>query len=289
MKRFGIIVNIEKPQTKEAVLRIIKWVDGKNYSCYLEEQLKEIIGTDHEFLPRNELCEKSDYVISLGGDGTMLATVRSAVDISVPILGINLGSLGFLTQQPEKALINSLERIDSGDYQIDERMVLIAETDPPVDNNILFALNDMVIDRGALSRLITLNVKSKNEFVSSYRADGLIISTPTGSTAYNLAAGGPIVYPSMDAIVLCPICTHTLTQRPLILPGSFELTINIESTNTGASLTVDGQKAYTLNDGHMVKIRAADHRVNLIKFSDNSFFGVLRKKLYLGRWPKTGI
>ncbi|MBD3169182.1 MAG: NAD(+) kinase [candidate division Zixibacteria bacterium] len=289
MKKIGITANIKRPQTSEAIRKLIDWLDEHGGEYYLDIQLKDVIDSAEALIPKEQLSAKCDCILSLGGDGTMLATARAVGSSGTPILGINLGSLGFLTQQPEKALISSLEQIFNDNFEIEKRMVLEARTEPPVDTGKFFALNDVVIDRGAVSRLITINVASKYEEVNSYRADGLIISTPTGSTAYNLAAGGPIVHPAMNAIIICPICPHTLTQRPLILSGDLTLEMTVVNTPGVVSLTIDGQLSYSLDSHHKVIVRAAGHTINLIKFEDSSFFDVLRHKLHLGRFPKIGI
>lgn len=297
MSTFGIVANIERTHSREAVTSTIGWLEAHGHEYYLDRKISALIGesdrrsgfSTDRFLERHELTARCDYILSLGGDGTMLATVRAVGRTEVPVIGINLGSLGFLTQQPEKALVGSLERIVAGDFKIDRRMVLNATTEPKAGEGNFFALNDFVIDRGSLSRLITINFYTDGDFVSSYRADGLIVATPTGSTAYNLAAGGPIVHPALNAIIVSPICPHTLTQRPLILSGDSILQMDVESLPGQASLTADGQKVFPLESGYKVIIKAADYKVNLIRFSDISFFDVLRQKLYLGRWPKIGI
>jgi len=289
LKTFGIIATPHRLQSEDTILRVVDWLAIHGASCYLDEGLHDFINGKCSFVPRNQLPQQCDFIITLGGDGTLLATARDVGNAGVPILGINLGSLGFLTQQPERALFNSLERILSGEYEIEERLVLKANADPSVNNDSLYALNDMVIDRGALSRLITIQVRAGNDYVSLYRADGLIISTPTGSTAYNLSAGGPIVFPTIDAIIICPICPHSLTQRPMILSGKSTIDLIVNSPHGEASLHIDGQEAYPLISGHKITIRAAEYRINLVKFSDSSFFEVLRKKMHLGREPNIGI
>lgn len=289
IKTFGIMANPKRKQTADAIMRIRDWLFSHNITCYLDENLSGIVKDGCNFLSRVDLVREADCIVTLGGDGTLLTTARVVGDSGVPILGINLGSLGFLTQQSEKALIESLERVLSGDFGIEKRMILSATADPPVDSNRVYALNDLVVDRGSLSRLIVIHLYADGDYVSSYRADGLIISTPTGSTAYNLAAGGPIVYPTMDAILISPICPHSLTLRPMVLSGGSMLNLEVDSPHGEASLTADGQTVYPLEKGHKIMIKAADFYVNLIRFSDSSFFDVLRRKLNMGRQPNIGI
>lgn len=285
---FGIIANPKRQRVTDAIKKVTEWVMEQGYTCFLDEELISIVKNKCKSLPKSLLAKNADFMITLGGDGTLLATARAVKDSDIPILGINLGSLGFLTQQPEEKLVESLERIVAGDYEIEERMILRAETNPEIDHRRLFAFNDMVVDRGALSRLITIQVSADGDFVCSYRADGLIIATPTGSTAYSLAAGGPIVYPTTEAIVVTPICPHSLTQRSLVLSGDTELELVVESEHEKASLTVDGQKAYPLSSGHRIMINKAPYKQKLVRFSDSSFFDVLRTKLHLGRQPIIG-
>ncbi|MBD3232279.1 MAG: NAD(+) kinase [candidate division Zixibacteria bacterium] len=285
---FGIIANPKRQRVTDAIRRVTEWIKDNGHSCFIDEELVSVVKDKCKFLPKSLLANNADFMVTLGGDGTFLATARAVEESSVPILGINLGSLGFLTQQSEEKLIDSMERIQSGDYEIEQRMILRAEADPEVDHRNLFALNDMVVDRGALSRLITIQVSADGDYICSYRADGLIIATPTGSTAYSLAAGGPIVYPTTEAIVVTPICPHSLTQRSLVLSGDTELELVVESEHGEASLTVDGQKAYPLLSGHRIVINKAPYKQKLVRFSDSSFFEVLRTKLHLGRQPIIG-
>jgi len=287
MNKIGIIANVKRPNVKEAVRKVLSWAEENRKECFLCNELSELFREERKLFSREELRHHTDCIFTLGGDGTMLATARAIGDSEVPILGVNMGSLGFLTQVPQESLEATLRRLQRGDFRIEDRMVLECRHNQD-DGEKLFALNDVVIDKGGVARIIYLHLSVGEEFVCTYNADGLIISTPTGSTAYSLAAGGPILSPQMKAIIADPICPHTVTQRPMVFPHSETLKVKAESPHGEAVLTVDGQVAINLRSGDTVTVREANHAIKLITFPERSFYEILRTKLHWGVTPKVG-
>lgn len=231
-----------------------------------------------------EMCAASDLIVVLGGDGTMISTARLVGDSEALVLGINYGSLGYLTDFRIEEMYSALEAIFEGNYEIDRRVMLRAEHwrgDEKLGEGRV--LNDVVINKAALARIIEIEVELNGLYVNSFRADGLIVSTPTGSTAYNLSAGGPIIYPSMNAVVLTPICPFTLTNRPIVVPDTAEIELELKNENEGVVLTLDGQIGHTLNSGDTVKIRKSTTTFNLVQPPNRNYFDVLRNKLKWGR------
>jgi len=287
MKSVGIIANVKKELTKGVVEEIITWAGENGFDFLICEELIPLVGHKEKSHARAELGKRSDVLISLGGDGTMLASARAVGEHQTPILGINLGGVGFLTEINCNDLTNTLNRLKRGDYFIEKRMVLQTEVDgtKKLDQ---YALNDVVLDKGEVARLFLMHLYLQDEFICSYSADGLIVSTPTGSTAYCLAAGGPIINPRLNAIIVSPICPHTLASRPIVFSESETLKVVVELSSRHAVLTIDGQVAFNLRSGSSVSIRKAEHSVNLIKFRDRSFYDILRTKLHWGARPKTG-
>jgi NAD+ kinase len=233
---------------------------------------------------RKDLAAQVDVVIVLGGDGTLLATAKAIAESGhdIPILAVNFGSLGFLTEITRPEIFESLDTVISGKATHDLRMMLRASatrSGRPLLTHL--ALNDVVFSRTALSRMIELDVSVGDQFVASVKADGLIVATPTGSTAYNLAAGGPIVHPSMDALVLTPIAPHTLTNRPIVISAEREVRVKSAGSNAGDEVyvTVDGQTGFALHEGDEIAITKADRPIRLIRATTRSYFEVLRQKL----------
>lgn len=233
---------------------------------------------------RRELPARSDIVVVLGGDGTLLAMAKAIAESGhdIPILAVNFGSLGFLTEITRPEIYDTLDTVISGKATYDLRMMLNAVANragEPLSSQM--ALNDVVFSRTALSRMIELDVSVGDQFVTSVKADGLIVATPTGSTAYNLSAGGPIVHPSMDALVLTPIAPHTLTNRPIVIPADREVRVKSTGTNAGDEVyvTVDGQTGFALSEGDEIAITKAERPIRLIRATSRSYFEVLRQKL----------
>ncbi len=285
--RFGLIANVKRESAKKAIQTFQDWARKTGHSLVLSEELKKIAGNDWDVLSRNRIASEVDVLVSMGGDGTFLAAARAVGGQGTPLLGINLGSLGFLTQFPEEELITALESIVSGKYQIEERMMLRVQVEGKRQPECPYALNDVVVDNGPVSRLIDIYLKVNGEDIVMYKADGLVIATPTGSTAYSLAVGGPIMHPAMEAIIASPISSFSLNTRPMIFSPQDVLELKIHSEHGVAGLTLDGQVTAPLIDTDKVTIMKADFRLKVITFSQYSFYKLLRNKLHWGVTPKT--
>lgn len=284
--RFGLIANVKRESAAEAIDTFINWARQSRHDVVLSEELKESVGDGLEFLARQRIASEVDILVSMGGDGTFLASARAVGEQGTPLLGINLGSLGFLTQFPQKQLEKALDAIATGEYQIEERMMLRVHVEGKRQLDSPYALNDVVVDNGPVARLIDINLSVNKEDIVTYKADGLIIATPTGSTAYSLAVGGPIMHPKMEAIIAAPISSFSLNTRPMIFSGSDVLELKIRSEHGVAGLTLDGQVSAPLIDTDKVVIARADFRLKLVTFPQYSFYKLLRNKLHWGVAPK---
>jgi NAD+ kinase len=274
----GIVVKPGHTAARETAGEISSWLRSRGIA-----QLGEPISAD-EIKADHHLSLDADLVVVLGGDGTMISTARLVGDGDVLVLGINYGSLGYLTDFRIEEMFPALEAIIAGDYEIDRRVMLDAEHWRGADKLIAGrVLNDVVINKAALARIININVNLNGLFVNTFRADGLIVATPTGSTAYNLSAGGPIVYPSMNAVVLTPICPFTLTNRPIVVPDAAEIELILDDENEGVVLSLDGQTGYPMIARDRVLIRKSKATFNLVQPANRNYFDVLRDKLKWGR------
>ncbi len=283
--RFGVVANFDRPDAEKAVDVLVQWCRKNKHDVFIH---KGITSGDQPYipaLPEDQLGNNTDIIISLGGDGTMLATARILRDKDIPILGINLGSLGFLTQLTPDHLERALARLTEGDYKIEKRLILKTEIigGPALESP--YALNDIVIDKGNVSRVINLSLYADGEYICSYTGDGLIIATPTGSTAYSLAVGGPIINPDMEAAIVSPISPFSLTSRPIVFPPDRTLEVKVRSEHGHASLTIDGQVTAKVAPKGAIRITRAGHSLKMVTFADNSFYSVLRKKLHWGKLP----
>lgn len=283
--RFGLIANLKRVGAKEAIESTIEWVNRSGHELVLADNIRSVVPYFGSFSRDSELHTKSDVIISMGGDGTLLATARAVGPSGIPILGVNLGSLGFLTQRTPSQLISSLEAIVSGSYKIEERMLLKTTSVGRYKIAYPYALNDVVIDRGPSARLLDINLKVNNEDVVTYKADGLIIATPTGSTAYSLAVGGPILHPKTDAMIAAPIAPFSLTIRPMIFSADDVLELQLLTKYEEAHLTLDGQVGIAIRAGEPIIISRAEFRIKLISFAENSYYRLLRNKLHWGVQP----
>jgi len=282
----GIIANMNRPDAAEVIRKIAYWAERTKVKLTLSDQIKGLYDGEYSYVAGDKLPETCDVIVSLGGDGTMLATARAVGRSGVPILGINLGSLGFLTQLTPSVLDETLTAILENRYKIERRMVAEVELEDGSELDNKCALNDVVVDRGSVTRIINLDLYANDHFIGSYVADGLIVSTPTGSTAYSLAVGGPILNPLMKAFIVSPISAFALTTRPIVFSGEDELRIMVRSKHSEPILTLDGQVAQSLHQESSIIIRRADYNINFIVFRKNSFYDVLRDKLHWGRLPE---
>ncbi|MGE5631937.1 MAG: NAD(+)/NADH kinase [Caulobacteraceae bacterium] len=278
--RVGIIPNISKDNDLKITGEILNWFADKEAVVLLEKQVAEKLGCNCYGYDIASIYSSSDIIIVLGGDGTILNISRQSSKYNVPIFGINLGHLGFLAEAEAGEMYAALEKILQGDYFIEKRMMLeasIEENNTQVENFV--ALNDIGITRGPFSRIITYSIYINGSFVDLYSADGIVISSPTGSTAYSLSAGGPIVSPDLNVIIVTPVCPHTLHSRSIVVSDKDEVKVEICNNNTEVMLTVDGQLGYKLKSGETVTIRSSACATNLVKLKQRSFFDVLRRKM----------
>ncbi len=288
MNRIGIIAKKNKPEAVTLARHLVEWLRPKKIKVYIEEEIGKLFRPtlsegDWESIKREEIPANIEMIIVLGGDGTLLSVARQVWNKNIPILGVNLGGLGFLTEITLDELYSVLERVVRDDFEINEREVLNAGVIRRGDKVAEFiVLNDAVINKGALARIIDLETTVNGEYLSTFRSDGLIISTPTGSTAYNLSAGGPIVYPSLHTIIITPICPHTLTIRPIIIPDDVKIRALLKSKNEEVTLTLDGQQGFTLQFEDVVEVGKAAGRILLIKSPYRRYFELLREKLKWG-------
>jgi len=278
----GLLVNYQKEKAKETVDYLVDWFSSKKIKVYVEGSGDKPLNKKYLLYPAEKLLPRVDLLLSLGGDGTLLRTARLATLKDIPILGINLGGLGFLTQVRLEELEKSLNRLYQGKYGLQERMMLeclVKRRGKKIKE--LIALNDVVIGKGAYARIISLATYINNDYVITYSADGLVISTSTGSTAYSLSAGGPIVHPAIDSIILTPICPHTLSARPLIISENDEVKVLLETEEEEVMVTIDGQEGFILEAKDEISVKKSPHQARLITFKESNFYAILREKL---RW-----
>lgn len=285
IKNIGIVANIEKEKSAECTILLKEWAEKQGVKVYLEEGIAAKIGEKQGF-DRSSLAEKADLLVVLGGDGTILRTVRFISGHNIPIVGINLGEFGFLTEVNLNEMFSALELILQGKYQTEKRMMLDITVNLKGktirEQNIL---NDVVINRDNLSRIIDLETTVNGRYLTTFRADGIIISTPTGSTAYSLSAGGPIVFPEQDLFIINPICPHTLTNRPIILLDDALIKVTLWTKERGANLTLDGQVSYTMESGDSMIIKKSIYVTNLVASPHRDYMEILRTKLRWGGSP----
>jgi NAD+ kinase len=281
MRRIGIIIKKQDARVRDVVGVVVPWLQARGVEVVLDKDSADQCRVPARIEPSEELVRQVDVVVVLGGDGTLLYAARLIGANGVPILGVNLGSLGFLTEVKLDEMYSALERLLSGQYKSEQRMLLNVEVvrGGQIAARYL-ALNDAVINKQALARIIELEVSINSQPVLFTRADGLIVSTPTGSTAYSLAAGGPILYPTLDAIIIAPICPHTLTNRPVVIPDRDALQVCLRR-GTEVMLTVDGQVGMPLQQQDCLKICRAQSTLQLVLPYGSTFFDLLREKL---RW-----
>jgi NAD+ kinase len=283
IRNVGLIVKRDNPRALEIACELSAWLRSRRLVALAEEDLAHELNARP--LSADELARRADLITVLGGDGTLLGIARLIGNRETPILGINLGGLGFLTQATIEEARGSLERVLAGECQVDRRIMLEASVvngaRPKAGGRMLPALNDAVIAKRALGTMLEIEVSADHKPFCSYRADGLIVATPTGSTAYALSAGGPIVFPTLDVLVLAPICPHTLSNRPVVLPDTCELEIRVRTGKLPAALTLDGQEMVPLGPEDAVRIRKSRNVVALIR-STHPYFEIWRDKLHWG-------
>jgi NAD+ kinase len=281
MKRIGIIAKQNKPEAVEVVKDLAGWLKEHKVECFVEPEMAQSVSSPS--LDKAEMTLAVDMVVVLGGDGTLLAAARALQKNRIPLLGVNLGGLGFLTEIALDELYPMLEAILRGEFTTNERMLLdvrIWRKEKVID--AFTVLNDVVINKGALARIIELETNVDDAYLTTFRADGLIISTPTGSTGYSLSAGGPIVYPSLQSIIITPICPHNLTNRPIIVPKEATITVTLCSGDAEVFLTLDGQVGIKMKLQDKLEVKKEEGVISLIKSPSRGYFEVLRTKLMWG-------
>jgi NAD+ kinase len=285
-KTAAIISRPDRPEVAQIVPGLVRWLGEHGYEVVTDLETSKY-ASGKPSVPRSQLGSMPlDLVIVLGGDGTLLSAARATAAVDVPLLGVNLGSLGFLTEVPLQSLYTMLDLIAQGKAQVEHRALMectLLRGDEVRGSYLVF--NDAVVNKTTLARLNTYDLYIDGVFVSSYRADGMIVATPTGSTAYSLSAGGPVLMPTVKALVVTPVAPHSLTHRPLVVPDSSEIEILLRSEEEVAYLSLDGQPGLDLRDGDRVRCRRSQHTVNLFR-TGSDFFQVLRRKLKWGERPE---
>jgi NAD+ kinase len=283
MKTVAIISKPGRPQLAEVAARLVKWLGANGYGVIADAQTCSV-APGLECTAREAIAaRKPEFVVVLGGDGTMLSAARSVAQAGIPILGVNLGSLGFMTEVRAEELETTLAALARNQCVIDARAMLHCQL--VRDGKCVAAyeaLNDFVVSKAALARMVDFDIYVNQQFVSNYKADGVIVATPTGSTAYSLAAGGPILTPDVNAFVITPVSPHALTNRPLVVPDRSEIVVEVKQPQEEAYLTVDGQTGGPLLQGDRIVCRKSEHTIQLLHLPQRSFFDVLRTKLKWG-------
>jgi len=282
-KSVGIISKPHKPEIKEIACGLVQWLEGHGYQVFVDKETAAC-APGSEMVEREQMAvRKPEFVVVLGGDGTILAAARVLARSGIPILGVNLGSLGFLTEVTLAELYPTLEAVEKNQCAVESRSMMHVQLERGGKCVVTYeALNDAVVSKSALARIADFEVQVDGTFVSNYKADGLILSTPTGSTAYSLAAGGPVVAPEVAAFVITPISSHALTNRPLVVRDTAEIVVLVKSIQEKAYLTVDGQVGMPVHDGDRLVCRKSQQAVKLLRQPKRTFFDVLRGKLKWG-------
>jgi NAD+ kinase len=280
IRTVGLVAKYQEPKAADVVRWLVPWLKQRGKRVLVENGMKRAGGTS---CTKKAMANKADLIISLGGDGTLLNIAPLVERPDVPILGVNLGGLGFITEVAVNEIESIVTKTLAGDYEVEQRMTLKIRVQSKKRKSYQFrVLNDAVIAKGARSRIIDLETYVDGDYLCTYKADGLIISTPTGSTAYSLATGGPILEPTLGAIVLAPICPHTLTHRPIVVPGNATVLVTLRSFGDTVILIPDGQQGVSLNNGDKVEARDYGLPVSLIKVPSRSYYEILREKLKWG-------
>lgn len=281
MQKIGIICKTGISEPVVILKELLPWLKQKGYETFIDVETASVLNIDG--FARSQIPSLSDLIIVLGGDGTLISTCRLVADKGVPVLGVNIGGLGFLTEIPVEKLYEMLEMVLTGNCPIEERLMLKAQV---LRHGAVIAeynvLNEVVVNKAALARIIDLETYINQSYVTTFKADGLIISTPTGSTAYSLSAGGPVLYPTLDNMVLTPICPHTLTNRPIVLAGNSVIEVILRSPTERVYLTLDGQVGFSVMQNDTVVVVKSPFKTRLLIPCDRDYFEILREKLKWG-------
>lgn len=281
MKKIGIISKPGRPEPQEILEELLPRLRQRGYETYVDPDTASLLKIEGH--TRAQIASLVDAVIVLGGDGTMLSVSRLVAEKGIPILGVNLGTMGFITEINRDEIYQAIDAMLTDTCIIEERLMLCARIVREGEKIAEYTvLNDVVINKGALARIIDLEALINGVYVTTFKADGLIISTPTGSTAYSLSAGGPILYPTLNSIVLTPICSHTLTNRPIVLPDEFKVEITLKTLSEDVYLTLDGQVGFSLRKDDVIEINKSPFKTKLLIPCERDYFKVLRTKLKWG-------
>lgn len=281
IRKIGIISKTGKTEPAEILKGLIPWIRQKGYEVYIDTDTASMLNM--EGIPRSQIPNNVEIVIVLGGDGTMISVARLVAEKDIPILGVNIGGLGFLTAVHKDELYEVLEKVLAGECSIEERIMLkacVIRHSECISEFVV--MNDVVVNKGALARIIDLETYINNTYVATFKADGLIVATPTGSTAYALSAGGPILYPTLNSIVIAPICPHTLTNRPIVMPDDILVEIVLKSKTEDVFLTLDGQVGFSLKQDDIVQVKKSNFKTKLFIPCERDYFEILRTKLKWG-------
>jgi len=279
MKKIGILPNSDRDINLEYTKTIVNWLVDKGHDPYIMNKFSSIVGSKiTSFKDKHDLCRESDFVVVLGGDGTFLHQAFICALYDTPMIGINLGTLGYLTDVDKSDGKNALEKIFKNKYVIERRMMLEAKLEGDIINSHI-ALNDICIVRGALSKMITVDIMINNVYIDTYKADGIIVSSPSGSTAYNFSAGGPVLKPDLDIIVITPICPHKVYSRSSVVSGEDIVSIKVnDMSQEDVIISIDGRNTYDLKKGQTLNISKSKYYTSIIRTNDLSFYDILREK-----------
>lgn len=281
MKTIGIVPNHDKEAAMNMVSDLAAFIKEKECRPVVTYKIAEAAGLNEIGVTKYELYSKSDFIIVLGGDGTLLDTGRKAAKYGTPLLGLNMGTMGFLASADGEEAHETIEKVLAGEYKLEKRLMLEAEIISETDNPKQYkAVNDVCISRGVFTRITDYGIYVNDEYLANFRADGIIISTPTGSTAYNLSAGGPVLKPDIECMVITPICPHSLHSRSIVVSANDVVRIEASfGTNGDIIMSMDGQTSVILNNGDTINVKKSESSVNIIKTNKRSFYEILRKKL----------
>jgi len=284
MTRIGVLPNIDKDINLEYTKSIVLWLQEKGYKPFVMKKFSNTLDGCEYFDTMHDLCRESDFIVVLGGDGTILDKASIAAKFDTPLLGINLGTLGYLTDVEKSEGKKALEKVFRNEYTIERRIMLELDLDNGTDNEKHIALNDIYVIRGDMSKMITTNIKINGQYIDTYRADGVIVSSPSGSTAYNLSAGGPVVKPDLDIMLITPICPHKIYSRPSVVSGNDVVTIQLdEMSSDDAVISVDGKNIGNLNKGDTINISKSKYCTSIMRTNNLGFYDILRNKFSISR------
>jgi len=286
-KSFAIWGNTDKPKFWETLPGILDWAKKRGVNPFLTTRIiKQFKDANYPIIENADDFNNIDFILTIGGDGTILSAARAVEHRKVPLLGIHLGDLGFMAKVTLGEIYQRLDQVVSGDYTVTDHEVIKSEIIHNGDNILSYVLNELVVNNGTTHRMVTCMVEADDRFIGKYKADGIIVATPTGSTAYSLSAGGPIVEPTVKSLIITPICPHSLTSRPLVVPDSSEIKITFpDEPSEKIGVTLDGQVFYDFDHTAIIKIRKADYAIKFIDFADCTYYTTLRNKM---GWGKRG-